>query len=153
MKAFLLSVLLLISTSSFAANSTRTTPANFFDCHGDNGLTVNYTTSSLIAQPTLSISVGGNTYFATGDEISDQKTVLGSLLTLTKESLPDLYTDTLTFVKPDVNVNEFGESVDFIATVFSTRSHTSFGGPRLVEGVIQRSRLKLVHCTATAVVF
>ena len=141
--------LLSMTFSIFAAN---TTPANLFECTGA-GVTVNYTSSSLIGQPTLNISVEGKKFSANGLEILDQKTVLGSLLSLTKASVPDLYTDTLTFVKPDVNVSGFGESVDFFTRLFRTRSHTSVGGPQFVEGVIQSSQSKLIHCKATAAVF
>lgn len=149
MKTFLLWTLLLLTTSSFAANAT---PANLFKCTGA-GVTVNYTSDSLIGQPTLSIRVEKKTYSANGHEILDQETVLGSLLTITKSFVSDLYTDTLTFVKPDVNVNGFGESVNFYTRLFSTRTHTSIAGPRLVEGVIQSSKSKVLHCTATAAVF
>jgi hypothetical protein len=149
MKTFLLWVLLLMTTSGFAAN---TTPANLFECTGA-GITVNYTSSNLIGQPTLNISLEGKNYSAIGLEILDQETVLGSLLSLTKASVPDLYTDTLTFVKPNVNVSGFGETVSFFTRLFSTRNHTSIGGPQLVEGVIQNSQSKLLHCIATAAVF
>lgn len=151
MKNLLLSIL-LIPTSSFALSIVNTTPANLFICTGA-GVTVNYTATSLIGQPTLNISVEGNDYSAIGDEILVEETVLGSLLTLTRASIPDLYTDTLSFVKPDVNVNGFGESVSFFTRLYGTRSHTSIGGTRLVNGVIQDSQSRLIHCTATAAVF
>ena len=125
---------------------------NLFKCTGA-GVTVNYTSNSLIGQPTLNISVAGKSFSANGLEILDQETVIGSLLSLTKASVPDLYTDTLTFVKPKVNVSGFGESASFFTRLFSTRNHTSIGGPQLVEGVIQSSQSKLIYCTATAVVF
>lgn len=147
MKAILFFGLVLVSGISQAA-----TPANLFECSG-SGVSVNYTTTTLAGPPSLYFTIGTKDFSGSGDEITEVATVLGRLLTITRSSVPDLRTDTLTLVLPDVNVSEFGASEEFDTRVYGTRSLTSIGGPQLVEGVIQNNASRLVHCTATAVVF
>jgi len=146
MKHFLLFVL-----ASFSASTLAATPANFYECSGTK-VSASYATQGL-AGPVLSITIGGTTYQANNEEIRDEQTVLGHLVTLTTAAIPDLSTDTLTVLLPDVNVSGFGAKTDFLTRLFQTKTLTSFGGPSLVEGVIQNNRSVPVKCTATAVVF
>jgi hypothetical protein len=142
---------LLLVLATWAASSAAATPANFYECRGIN-VSASYVTQSLTGT-VLTITVDGTTYQARNDEIRDETTVLGNLLTLITEAIPDAYTDTLTLLLPDVNVSGFGAKTAFVTRLFKTRTHTSIGGPQLVDGVIQSNSSVALKCTATAVVF
>lgn len=145
-------ILLSLGLTLFSAASLATTPANFYECSGA-GVTVNYTSTNLAASPSLRFTFGSRTFTGIGADITDEITVLGHLLTITRAVVPDLRTDTVTLLLPDVNVIGFGASKAFDTRVFTTRAKTSIGGSQLVDGVIQNNTSRLVHCTGTAVVF
>lgn len=141
----------LLVLATLAASSAAATPANFYECLGTKA-SASYVTQSL-AGTVLTITVDGTTYQAFDKEIRDQKTVLGHLLTLTTDVIPDLFTDTLTLLLPDVNLSGFGPKRRFVTRLFKTRTRTSIGGPQLVDGVIQINKSAPLKCTATAAVF
>ena len=141
----------LLVLASLAASSAAATPANFYECRGTTA-SASYVTQSLVGT-VLTITVNGTTYQAFDEEIRDEETVLGHLLTLTTDVIPDLFTDTLTLLLPDVNISGFGPKTSFATRLFKTRIHTSIGGPQLVDGVIQSNRSAPLKCTATAAVF
>ncbi len=142
---------LLLVLTALAASSAAATPANFYECRGTK-VSASYVTQSL-AGTVLTITVGGTTYKAVNEEILDETTVLGHLLTLTTEVIPDAFTDTLTLLLPDVNLTGFGPKATFATQLFKTRTLTSIGGPQLVDGVIQINRSAPLNCTATTAVF
>lgn len=107
MKKYLLLVLATLATSSAAA-----TPANFYECRGTKA-SASYVTRSLTGT-VLTITVDGTTYEAFDEEILDEETVLGHLLTLTTDVIPDAFTDTLTLLLPDVNISGFGPKTAFV---------------------------------------
>jgi hypothetical protein len=142
---------LFIVLASLSAPSFAAMPVNFYDCQGANA-SASYVTESR-AGTILTMTVNGVTYQVKNDSILDQPTVLGHLLTLTTETIPDLQTDTLTLLLPDVNVSNFGDTAKFATLLFKTRTLSSIGGPTLVEGVIQNNKAIPLKCTATAAVF
>lgn len=127
-------------------------PANLYQCSNKN-ITVNYSSSSLTGEPILNISIGKRAYAATGNNIQLQKTVLGNLVGMVKTSVPDLYTNTMTVLLPDVNVTTLGESINFKSKFLITHAIDSIGGAQLVNGVIQNNSVITLECSATAVVF
>ncbi|MEQ1543431.1 hypothetical protein [Methyloglobulus sp.] len=140
-------ILLSLGLALFSAVSFAATPANLYQCRG-SGLYVNYATSDLVPSPVLMFTIGDKDFIGRGAEITDEVTVLGHLLTITRAAVPDLRTDTLTLLLPDVNVsNSIGSYKSFDTRVFTTRTRTSFGGPQFVEGVIQNNTSRIVHCT------
>jgi hypothetical protein len=142
-------ILLSLSLALYSAASLAATPANLYQCKG-GGLYVNYATSDLVPFPVLIFSIGDKKFSGTGADITDEVTALGHLLTITRTAVPDVRTDTLTLLLPDVNVsNVIGSYKKFDTRVFTTRTQTSFGGPQLVEGVIQNNASQIVHCTGT----
>jgi hypothetical protein len=147
MKKILTLGLLLFSATCFA-----TTPANLYECTG-NGVKVSYTKTSLAGPPRISFTIGGQTFSGNGAGLTDEPTVMGHLLTIIKAAVPDLQTDFLTLLAPDVNLSGFGASTQFSTRVFATRSRTSIGGPQLVLGPIQTNTSVAVICKATAAVF
>lgn len=141
----------LVMLATISASSVAAVPANFYECQGIDA-SASYVTQSL-AGTVLTITVDGITHAAKNDDILDQSTVLGHLLTLTTEVVPDGYTDTLTLLLPDVNVSGFGAKTKFVTRLFKTRTLSSIGGPAFVDGVIQNNRSAALKCTATAAVF
>jgi hypothetical protein len=142
---------LLVLTSLFASASYAATPANSYECSGLNA-SASFVTQGFLG-PSLRITLSGKTFKAQGLDIRNERTVLGQLVTLTTEQVPDAYTDTLTLMAPDVNVSGFGATTKFQTRLFKTRTFTSIGGPSLVNGVIQDNRSVLMQCEATALAF
>ena len=142
---------LLLVLATLAASSAAATPANSYECRGTK-VSASYVTQSL-AGTVLTITVDGTTYQARDEEILDETTVLGHLLTLTTDVIPDAFTDTLTLLLPDVNISGFGPKIMFVTHLFKTRTRTSIAGPQLVDGVIQSNSPAPLKCTATAAVF
>jgi hypothetical protein len=148
MKILLSLCLALFSAASFA----DFIQPNLYNCSGP-GVTVNYTTTSLAGPPILTFNIGRQTFSGQGSAITEETSVLGNLLTITRAAIPDLQTDTLTLLLPNINLNGFEASTEFNTVIFSTRTRTSIGGPALVEGVIQKNTPRFVNCTATVAVF
>jgi hypothetical protein len=67
--------------------------------------------------------------------------------------VPDLYTDSVAVLLPNVNISALGEKASFSTRIISSHSRTSIGGTSLVKGVIQKNTSSSINCTATAVVF
>ena len=143
-----MSLALLIFPSYVAA----TTPANLYECSGV-GVGVSYSIDSFLGGPSISFKIGKNSFSASGDEIQVQHTALGNLVTIVKSSIPDLHTNTLTFLAPSINVSDFGDSKNFTSWLFATRTRTTIGGPQFVEGLIQLNKSWHLNCKAEAVVF
>lgn len=139
---------MLVSSTSFA----QLIPANQYHCIGKN-IEVNYSASSLTGEPLLNITLKSGQFSAKGDSITVQATVLGNLVSMVKSATPDLSTDYLTVLLPDVNVTTLGAETKFNSSLFITHSRTSIGGPTLVMGAIERNNTRSLACTATAVVF
>ena len=79
--------------------------------------------------------------------------MLGSLVTVVRQQVPDLFTDTVTLLAPAVNVTDRTPSVGFVSELFLTRTRTTIGGPALVEGLVQQSSTRQLSCHASAVAF
>ncbi|MEQ1546706.1 hypothetical protein [Methyloglobulus sp.] len=142
-------ILLSLGLALFSASSLAATPAGLYECSGA-GVTVNYFATDSGTPYTLKFAIGGKYYSGFEAEITDEVTVLGHLLTITRATVPDRHTDTLTLLLPDVNVSDFvGAYKKFDTRIFSTRTRTSFGGTQFVEGVIQNNASRIVHCTGT----
>jgi hypothetical protein len=136
-------VLVGVHSSVFATNI----PATAYDCQGQR-FTVHYNTGA-IGKPSLVIGRVGDPIVKRNNETSIQRTVLGSLATILVRQEPDNFTETFTFVAPDVNVPSENPVVEFTTELFRTRAHTTIGGPGLVQGVIQESISEQVFCKAT----
>jgi hypothetical protein len=152
MKKILTVGFFLLVASPFTSLFAQTRPANNYQCTG-NGVTLTYSTTSFTGDPRFTITIDGTTISRSGSEIQSQATVLGSLVTIVRRQVPDAFTDTITLVAPDVNVTPSNPTVPFATRLFLTRTHTSIGGPALVEGVIQDSQSRGLSCTASALDF
>jgi hypothetical protein len=131
----------------------QTVPANNYECTNNAGTTVNYSTTSFTGDPRITIAFDGIVISKSGTEIQTQSTVLGTLVTVVRREVPDAFTDTITFVAPDVNVTSSTPEVKFSTELFFTRTFTSIGGPSLVVGVIQSSTRRTLGCVASHLKF
>ncbi|HEX5758172.1 MAG TPA: hypothetical protein VF121_03165 [Thermoanaerobaculia bacterium] len=100
------------------------------------GTAIVYSTTGLTGQPQLTYDRDGESRSWSGDEIGREETTLGALVTVLLDAKPDLQTDTLSLLLPEVHLPANGTS-DFKAVVLWTVHRTSKGGPKLVEGPIQ----------------
>jgi len=107
------------------AQATET--ANLFELScSDTQIT--YSTTSFAGPPQFSYSGPHGDHTFSGDEIGTQRTALGTEVTVTLESVPDLQTVTLTVVLPDVDATT-GEEYSFKTVGIFTTNHTTIAGP------------------------
>jgi len=149
MKLTLIVVLGLLSASAYAV---ETAPANTYKCRGP-GVGVSYATTSFTGEPTLTVATSAGSISQRGEQISTQDTVLGKLVSIVTAQTPDLSTETLTLIVPDVNVTDAAPDIRFNTELFTTTTHTSIGGPALVTGPVQESKSKRVICRASFLEF
>jgi hypothetical protein len=79
-----------------------------------------------------SITFGGD------DVTSEISPALGRFVSVVIEQVDDGYTKYLTLLVPEVNPDENGHEVPITTVAVMTRHMTSIGGPRLVQGALQR---------------
>src|SRR6185436_1798547 len=92
-------------------------------------VSVTYSTTSFTGSPHFSTSggaLGDHTFF--GGEIATAETALGTEVTVTLESIPDLRTVTLTLVLPDIRMGD-GEETSFETIAVITTIATTIAGP------------------------
>ena len=141
--------------ASAAAPSTTTTAVtpNLFTFSGRRDDTqVTFSTTSFTGQPRFSYHDDTRDVSATGDEITVERTVLGTLVTVTLETVPDLHTVTATLVLPDLG-GLSGPVTHFRSFLVLTENRTSIGGPALVTGALQRYAVVKGRGTAQEVAF
>lgn len=140
--------IMLTSSIIHAANKP-----NSFECTGSQ-LTLTYTTTSKIGEPTLSYQRDEVDISAEGEAIRVEKSVLGSLVSVQYRYVPDKSVSYITVILPDINLDSDVELFKFKTVVVDTSSRTSFGGgPGLVHGVVQNSEYYPVICVASRVDF
>jgi len=148
MRVKLIVVLSLMSVSAYA----ETVPANSYECRGA-GISVSYATTSFTGEPILTLTTPAGSLSQSGEQISTQDTVLGKLVSIVTGQTPDLSTETLTLIVPDVNVTGTETRVRFTSELFTTTTHTSIGGPALVTGPVQESKSKKLICKASLLAY
>ena len=102
---------------------------NLFElAYGDTQ--ISYSTSSIDGRPRFNYSgPRGEHSFAGDEEIATLETALGTEVTVTLESIPDLRTVTLTLLIPDILVEPGGEAEFDTLAIFTTASTTIAGPP------------------------
>jgi hypothetical protein len=101
--------------------------ANLFELHGPD-TQITFSTTSFDGSPQFSYSGPKGKHRFSGDEINTQSTALGTEVTVTLESIPDLRTITLTVVLPHVEQKP-GEEHRFKTIGIFTTNHTTIIGP------------------------
>lgn len=111
-----------------------------------------FSTTSITGQPQFSYHDDSRDISATGDEITVERTALGTEVTITVETVPDLHTVTATLVLPDLG--GLSRPVTHFATfLVLTENRTSIGGPALITGALQRYTVVKGRGTAQRVAF
>ncbi len=123
------------NTFEFGAYSTRIT----------------YATTSISGQPLLHVENGGQTRDFAGAEIRRAVTEIGSLVSVTLESIPDLHVVTMTLVVPAVNLHD--DEAPFNTHAIFTTHRTSIGGPALVQGPLHTYEVRAFRGVARFLVY
>ena len=109
-----------------------------------------YSTTSITGKPIFNYKDSKSTYSFTGDEIHTQKMEIGTMVTVTLESAPDLYVKTLTLLVPAINLD--GSEREFKTIAIQTTSKTTKAGESLVKGEVQSYELINLKGTANFVI-
>ncbi len=112
---------------------------------------ISYSTSSITGQPLFNYKDSRGTHGFKGDEIRTQETEMGTMVTVTLESVPDLRVTSLTLLVPAINLD--GSAKEFNTIAIRTTSKTTIGGPRFAKGVLQYYEVIDLKGTANSVVF
>ena len=135
-----------------AATPSAVTP-NLFTFSGRRDDTqVTFSTTSITGQPQFSYHDDTRDVSASGDDITVERTALGTLVTITLETVPDLHTVTATLILPDLG-GLSGPVTHFGTFLVLTENRTSIGGPALVTGALQRYTVVKGRGTAQEVAF
>jgi hypothetical protein len=144
----------MTATSEAAATPTAEAGAvtpNLFTFTGRQDDTqVVFSTTSTAGQAQFSYHDETRDHSASEDEITIERGPLGTLVTVTLETVPDLHTLTVTLVLPDLG----GLSrpiTRFRTFLVLTTNRTSIGGPALITGALQLYKIVKGHGTAQQV--
>jgi hypothetical protein len=119
--------------------------------HKNKAVSIIYSTTSITGKPIFNYKDPRGTHSFTGDEIRTKKTEIGTMVTVTLESIPDFRVTTLTLLLPAINLD--GTAQDFKTIAIRTTSKTTIGGPRLVKGSLQSYEVIDLKGTASSVAF
>ena len=129
--------------------ATATQTANLFELQCDD-TQVTYSTSSIAGKQQLHyVGPEGDLNFS-GDEIQTLASALGTEVTVTLESVPDLHTITFTLLLPSFKLDAGGESA-FETIAVKTTNHTTIAGPPI--GPAQTYEPVALHGVAKSVDF
>ena len=123
--------------------------ANLFELSCDD-TQLTFSTSSFAGPPQLSYRGPEGDFDFSGDEIDTQATKLGTEVTVTLESVPDLHTITITLLLPSFTLDADGES-EFETLAIKTTNHTTIAGPPV--GPAQSYEAIALHGVAKSVAF
>jgi hypothetical protein len=112
---------------------------------------LSYSTDSITGKPTFNYEDSRDTYRFTGDEIRTQKTEIGTIVTVTLKSVPDLHVITLTLLVPSINLN--GSAQEFKTIAIRTTSKTTIAGESLIKGAVQSYEVIDLQGTANSVMY
>ena len=146
----------MTATSDVAAAKTAEAGAvapNLFTFTGRQDDTqVVFSTTGVTGNAQFSYHDETRDHSANGDEITIERGPLGTLVTVTLETVPDLHTLTVTLVLPDLG----GHSrpiTHFRTFLVLTTNRTSIGGPALITGALQLYKVVKGRGTAQHVQF
>jgi hypothetical protein len=103
--------------------------------HNHKDIHINYSTTSKTGKPIFNYKDSKRAHNFTGDGIHTQKTEIGTMITVTLESVPDLHVITLTLLMPAINID--GSARNFKTIAIRTTSKTTIAGESLVKGAVQ----------------
>ena len=126
--------------------------ANLFELH-DLSLKITYSSSSFDGKPQLTYKKGATTRTFRGVEVRHLKSEIGTLVSVTLKTVPDLATTVFTVLVPQVNVPENHPKAAIETKAIETVVRTSIGGPNLVNGQVQTYKTYSLKGTASHVLF
>jgi len=129
--------------------TTATQEANLFEL-GCDGTSVTYSTTSISGKPLLHYTGPEGDLTFSGDQITSAPTALGTEVTVTLDSVPDLHVIGFTLLLPSFRMPEDGES-PFDTLAIKTTAHTTIAGPP--EGPGESYESVELHGVAKAVDF
>lgn len=111
--------------------------------------TITYDTTAFDGQPHLSYQAlqDSNARTFIGAEIRSQQSEIGTLVTVTLETIPDARTTLLTILLPTINLDEATEQ-PFTTVGIITTEQSSIAGPQLVSGAVQDYQIMQFEGTA-----
>jgi hypothetical protein len=127
-------------------------PANLFDLK-NLSLKINYSDSGIDGKPHLSYQKGKVQLHFRGSQIRRKETEIGTLVSVTLKTVPDLYAKVFSLLLPQVNVPDGSAEVMVNVKALETTVKTSIGGPNLVSGQVQASKVYSLAGKARSVVF
>jgi hypothetical protein len=134
-----------------AQAALASTAPNLYELAGGT-LKVTYSTSSIAGQPLFTYKKGSVTKTFSGDQIRTLATEIGTLVTVTTETVPDLRTVTFTLVLPKIQLGN-KTAVKFSTIGITATAKTTIGGPGLVQGAVQSYRATALQGKASGVMF
>ncbi len=111
---------------------------------------ISYSTTSITGKPLFSYEDSKGMRSFTGDEIRTQKTEIGTIVTVTLQSVSDSHTITLTLLVPDINLDNSAQEFKTIA--IRTTSKTTIGGEGLVKGAVESYEVIDLQGTANIII-
>jgi len=129
--------------------TATTQAANLFElsCHGTQ---ITFSTTSFAGPPQFSYSGPEGDLSFSGDDIDTLSSALGTEVTVTLETVPDLHTITITLLLPSFELDADGES-QFDTLAIKTTNHTTIAGPPVGPG--QSYEAVALHGVAKSVAF
>jgi hypothetical protein len=126
--------------------------ANLFDLRNLT-LKINYSASGSDGKPHLSYHKGNIQLNFRGSQIRRKETDIGTLVSVTLKTVPDLYSRVFSLLLPQVNIPENGSEVAVNVKALETTVKTSIAGPDLVSGQVQAYKVYSLIGKARSVVF
>jgi hypothetical protein len=117
--------------------------------HKHKDVHIVYSTTSITGKPIFNYEDSKGAYIFTGDEIRTQKTEIGTMVTVTLDSVPDFHVVTLTMLVPAINLD--GSERNFKTIAIRTTSKTTIAGESLVKGAVQSYEVIDIKGTANSV--
>ena len=129
--------------------ATTTQQANLFELDCD-GTRITYSTTSISGKPLLHYTGPEGDLNFSGDQIETASTALGTEVTVTLETVPDLHRITCTLLLPSFRLPEDGQS-EFDTLAIKTTHRDTIAGPP--EGPGETYEAVALHGVAKAVEF
>ena len=123
---------------------------NQYDLQGP-GISVSYSTSSLVGKPQLSFKKGRQTLTFTGDQIGVLDTQVGTLITVTIAKTVDRDFTTFSFLLPTIQLSTASSKQSFRTIGLITVNKTTIAGP--VKGSQQTYKSVALRGSARQVAF
>ena len=128
------------------------TQANLFELR-NAPISIIFSTSGIDGKPHLTYQKGKTIQNFRGDQIDQQETAIGTMVSVTLKSAPDLHSIVLSVLLPQVNIPNDKSRVVVKTEAIVTTIRTSIAGPKLVNGSVQTYKFTAMKGYAMSVEF